>query len=139
MSDFEGAFSPIGPSPDIFVRAASVRDISYPNPNGGKDRVVGTADAVHLMTCIYARDVLGISHIVFHTLDAGKGDTWEGKCVPLLAFEKWTAGVPKNPYVPEICKLRRELPTHPAGADVLTKRPRQGQTAREVLSRCRAR
>jgi hypothetical protein len=114
MADFEGAFSPISPTPDILAQSGSVRDISYPHPTvGEKDRVLGTADAIHLMSCVYVRDVLGIAKIVFHTLDAGKGKNWEGACVPLLTFEKWTVGIPKNPYVPKIVALKRELPTHP--------------------------
>jgi hypothetical protein len=113
LEDFKGAFAPIGPSPDIFARSASIRDISYPNPNGGSARVVGTADAVHLITCLFARDELDLPNIVFHTLDDGKGKNWEGKCVPLLSFEKWTDGIPKNPYVPKICCLPREPPEHP--------------------------
>lgn len=113
LEDFKGAFAPIGPSPDIFVRSASIRDFSYPNPNGGRDRVMGTADAVHLITCLFARDELGMPDIVFHTLDDGKGKNWEGKCVPLLTFEEWTTGIPKNRYVQEICRLPRQLPCHP--------------------------
>jgi hypothetical protein len=114
FADFEGAFSPIGPSPDILIRAASVRDISYPNPNGGDDRVLGTADAIHLLTCVHARDDLGISDIIFHTMDDGKNRNWEGKCVPLLSFDKWTVGIPRNLYVKQICSLKREPPIHPA-------------------------
>jgi hypothetical protein len=87
--------------------------MTYSNPNGGIDRVVGTADAIHLMTCLYARDVLGIGDIVFHTLDEGKNANWEGKCVPLVTYEKWTVGLPANKLVAEVCGLARNFPRRP--------------------------
>ncbi|WP_422374883.1 type II toxin-antitoxin system VapC family toxin [Roseibium sp.] len=113
LEDFESAFHAISPTPDVMAQAGSIRDFKYPNPNGGSDRILGTADAIHLTTAIYVRDVLGIEDLVFHTLDAGKGKNWEGKCVPLLGYEKWTVGVPKNPYVKKICDLPRQKPAHP--------------------------
>lgn len=114
LEDFQGAFSPIGPSPDILIRAGSVRDISYPSPNGGADRIFGVADAIHLLTCVHARDDLGLKDIVFHTMDDGGSRNWEGKCVPLLSLQNWTAGIPKNPYVSKMVSLKRQMPTHPA-------------------------
>jgi hypothetical protein len=113
FDDFQSAFSPIGPTPDILIRAGAIRDMLYSSPDGGKDRPVGTADAIHLMTCLYARDVLGIRDIVFQTLDEGKNGNHEGKCVPLVTYEKWTVGLPKNQLVTDICNLARDFPVHP--------------------------
>jgi hypothetical protein len=113
MKDFQGSFLPIGPTPDIMSQVASIRDFKYPSPfSGNGDRILGIADAIHLMTCVYARNVLGIADIEFHTFDEGKGSNWEGKCVPLIKFEEWTAGIPSNPYVHQICALTRRKPTH---------------------------
>lgn len=65
------------------------------------------------MTCVFARDVLGLEDIVFHTFDDGKGKNWEGKCVPLLSFDEWTGGLEDNELVQAVLKLPRQKPTHP--------------------------
>lgn len=119
MDDFSGAFTFIDPSPDIMLGCAAIRDFTYPNPHkstGGtpaNDRSLGIADAIHLLTCVYVRDQLGISDIKFHTMDDGKTKGVEGKCVPLLSFDKWVNGIPKNDYTGKICALPRTLPLHP--------------------------
>ncbi|MER8717408.1 type II toxin-antitoxin system VapC family toxin [Mesorhizobium sp. M0999] len=115
LADFEGAFSPIDPLPSVLEWCGVIRDFSYPNPEPkGHDRMLGMADAIHLMTCIFARDELGLQDIVFHTMDDGKHKNAEGKCVTLLNFEKWVEGIPKNPYTPRIVALPRKPPIHPA-------------------------
>lgn len=112
LADFEGAFSPISPSPDILARAGALRDPYY--QHAVKDpRVVGTPDAIHLMTCVHARDVLGLDGIVFHTFDDGKGRNWEGKCVSLLSFQDWTTGLENNELVQSVVRLPRQKPCHP--------------------------
>ena len=123
LKDFEGAFSWIDPTPDILQWCAAVRDFNYPNPAkdpGAKSRVLGLGDAIHLLSCVYAKEVLGVQDIVFHTMDDGKTRGAEGKCVPLLSFHKWVEGIPKNAHTPKICALPRHLPEHPA-PDLITR------------------
>lgn len=112
LQDLGGTVMPIGPTPAILERAGALKDISFANPNGGNSRVVGTADAIHLLTCVHLEDDLGISPVKFHTTDNGKGGNWEGKCVPLLTFEKWAGPHMGNPTVSRVCKLDRCLPQH---------------------------
>lgn len=122
FDDFSAAFYPIDPSPNILRRAGYLRDHRYHNPSAGppspknnKDeykRVVGTADAIHLMTCLHLRDDRDIKSIRFQTLDEGKGQHWEGRCVPLLTFEQWTQGI-TDTLVAKTARLPRERPTHP--------------------------
>ncbi|MGH2510246.1 MAG: type II toxin-antitoxin system VapC family toxin, partial [Ktedonobacteraceae bacterium] len=94
MSDLGSAFAPFDPNPNILSYAGALRDhepVNLGNPKSDKPatRSIGTPDAIHLATCLYLRDVAGVSDIVFHTFDEGKGKTWEGKCVPIIGFEKW--------------------------------------------------
>jgi hypothetical protein len=77
-----------------------------------KDKTLGMADAIHLMTCVYVKEVMGVKDIKFHTMDDGKHKNAEGNCVTLLNFEKWTKGIPKNPHTPRIIALPRSLPLH---------------------------
>jgi predicted nucleic acid-binding protein len=115
--DLGAAFEPIDPNPNILIAAGELRDAAPTSPSGDTraqaERVIGTADAIHLATCIYARDVMGISDIIFHTLDEGKGKTWEGRCVPLLGFERWFPEATRAPRVAEVCGLERRKPLHP--------------------------
>lgn len=59
-----------------------------------------------------ARDTLGIGDIVFHTLDEGKGPSWEGKCIPLLGLERWFPNR-RGPLIEKVCGLARSKPSHP--------------------------
>lgn len=118
LEDFGSAFQPIDPSPNILSWAGALKDAQAVNPGDKKQpsekvRVVGTPDAIHLMTCLYARDAMGIDDIVFHTLDEGKGGSWEGKCIPLLGFERWYPAGKRDPYVEKVCGLNRSKPIHP--------------------------
>lgn len=118
LADLGGAFIPIDPNPNIMIDAGELRDAnavnpSDPNISADEVRVVGTADAIHLCTCIYAKDVLGITDIVFHTLDEGKGKSWEGKCIPLLTFEDWYPAALRPPKIKDACDLIRKRPLHP--------------------------
>lgn len=108
-------FRPIEPNPNILMAAGELRDCRPTDPTyrNASQRVIGTADAIHLMTCLHVRDVLGVSDIVFHTLDEGKGKTWEGKCVPLLGFETWYPSEGRHQRAEEVCALTREKPYHP--------------------------
>jgi hypothetical protein len=110
------AFVPVDPNPNILAAAGALRDVEAVNPSDPKarnSRCVGTADAIHLTTCLYIRDVMGDHDIVFHTLDEGKGKSWEGKCVPLLGFEKWYPPELRNGVVGDVCSLPRTKPQHP--------------------------
>lgn len=115
FEDFSAAFTPVDTTPNILIRAGQLRDAVATDPSNGKPskRVIGTADAIHLMTCLHARDTLGIPNIVFQTFDNGKGATWEGKCVPLLSFEKWFPDPARTPYVADVCNLSRRIPIYP--------------------------
>ncbi len=115
FADFEGAFYPFDPNPNIMAAAGELKSASSVHPSNdrrAKQRVIGTADAIHLMTCLYIRDVIGMTDIVFHTFDNGKGETWEGKCVPLLTFEQWFPANDRPHRVLEVCALKRVLPQH---------------------------
>jgi hypothetical protein len=65
------------------------------------------------MTCLFARDVLGIDDIIFHTTDEGKGKNWYGRSIPIIGFERWYPEVTRTARVKEICSLKREKPLHP--------------------------
>lgn len=90
FDDLGASFEPIDPNPNILRAAGELRDAVVTDPSTKKpsNRVIGTPDAIHLMTCVWAKRALGLDDIVFHTYDAGKGTSWEGKCVPLLSFER---------------------------------------------------
>lgn len=114
FDDFKSAFRLIGPTPDIMARSAHLKGFKYTKKGTKADRVVGTADAIHLMTCLHAKEDLGADDIVFHTFDEGKGKTWEGKCAPLIKFEEWCEGIRDNPLVAKVIALPRCKPEHPA-------------------------
>ena len=108
-------FEPIDPNSEHPDRQRTSEGTLSTDPSTKKPskRVVGTPDAIHLTTCLHIRDVLGLSDIVFHTFDDGKGKTWEGKCLPLLSFETWFPAGNRTSYVENVCGLSRTLPNHP--------------------------
>ena len=111
-----GTFYPIDPNPNILIAAGELKDARAVNPGDPKDknpREIGTPDAVHLMTATFARDALKIPNLVFHTFDNGKGITWEGRCIPLLTFERWFPAGKRTKRVEEVCSLPREKPLYP--------------------------
>ena len=65
------------------------------------------------MTCLHLREVAGVADIVFHTFDEGKNKNWEGRCVPLIGFERWYPDQMRTGRIAEVCSLRRERPKHP--------------------------
>jgi hypothetical protein len=100
------------------IWAGTLKDAQATNPGDPRleperVRVVGTPDAIHFATCIYARDTLGIADIIFHTLDEGKGPSWEGRCIPLLGFERWYPTASRTAHVERVCGLKRSKPIHP--------------------------
>ena len=122
FDDWGRAFIPIEPNPNILIEAGELRDakpVDPSNPRINTKRKIGTPDAIHLMTCLYARDVLGLSDIVFHSFDTGRGATWEGKCIPMLGFERWYPNEHRARQINRVCDLPREQPLYP-DADLLT-------------------
>lgn len=116
FGDMGGSFIPIEPNPNVMIATGELRSAKSTNPGDPKattSRVIGTPDAIILTTCLYARDVLGIADILFHTTDEGKGRSWEGKCVPLLKFEEWYPEATRTDRVREVCGLARSKPLHP--------------------------
>jgi len=118
FQELGNAFEPVEPNPNIMLMAGELRDAQATNPSDQKldpekVRAISTPDAIHLMSAVYVRDVLGVSNVVFHTLDNGKGKNWEGRCVPLLTFENWFPMETRTPRVDEVCRLERKRPVHP--------------------------
>lgn len=127
FNDIGSAFEAIDPSPNILLAAGVLKDARATDPSDGKPskRVFGTADAIHLATCIYLRDVLNVPDIVFQTYDEGKGSSWEGKCLPLLGLERWFPQGARTSEVEKVCGLTRCRPLHPQSSmlDAVTNYP----------------
>lgn len=118
FADLGRAFIAVEPNPNVMVAAGRLRGIAPINPGDPKidaqrKRVIGTADAIHLTTRLYIRDVLEVKDIVFHTFDNGKGKNHEGRCVPLLGFERWYPPSIRQGIISEVCGLPRSEPIHP--------------------------
>ncbi len=119
FSDLGSAFAPFDPNPNILSYAGALRDHEPVNPGdqkigGTNKRSIGTPDAIHLATCLYLRDVAGVTDIVFHTFDEGKGKNWEGRCVPIIGFERWFPPDRRVKEVADVCSLIRTMPRHPS-------------------------
>jgi hypothetical protein len=113
--DFRSIFKIISPNRMILSRCSHLKDVSFTRSGGS--RVVGTPDAIQLLTCLHVQQDMGVEDIIFHTLDEGKAKGWEGKCVPLIGFENWTPadGISKasRSIVDQIILLPRLKPMHP--------------------------
>lgn len=83
FSDLSSAFIPVDVSPNIGALAGRLRAVQPQNPppvqKTEKTRLLGTGDSIHLATAIFLKQFIGLSDVVFHTLDEGKGETWEGR------------------------------------------------------------
>lgn len=113
FKDLGSAVVTIDPNPNIMMAAGELRDAEPTNPSDAttlNKRSIGIADAIHLQTCLYLRDVMGVRDIEFQTFDAGKGKTWEGRCVPLLGFERWFPEATRTKRVRDVCAMSRKLP-----------------------------
>jgi len=115
FDDWRLAFIPVDPTPNVYIAAGELRDVDSTNPSDATAprRMLGTPDSIHLATCLHARDTLGITDIVFHTFDDGKGKNWEGRCAPLLSFERWYPPNTRTGLVEDVCSLPRRVPAYP--------------------------
>jgi predicted nucleic acid-binding protein len=115
FDDWRSAFIPVDPTPNVYIAAGELRDIDPTNPSDAtaRLRVLGTADSIHLATCLHVRDTLGVTEVVFHTFDDGKGTNWEGRCVPLLSFERWYPPSTRTKLIEDVCGLPRRIPAYP--------------------------
>ena len=115
FEDMGSACIPIEPNPNVMISVGELRSAKSTNPGrpGDPSRVIATPDAIVLMSCLYARDALGISDIVLQSTDEGKGKGWAGKTVPILGFENWFPVSTRTDRVKEVCSLPREKPIHP--------------------------
>lgn len=111
LNDLRSALKPITPSPPIMAMTGQIRSNKFHRDKG--ERILDTPDAIHLITAIHLRDELGVQNLVFHSFDEGKRRGPEGKCVPLIGFENWTARCRDDPLVKRVLALPRELPHHP--------------------------
>lgn len=117
MADLGGAFYPIDPNPNIMILASKLRSIRGVDPSRHEKpsgRALGLGDAIHLATCLFARDTLGIKGIKFQSLDEGKGKNTEGKCYPLIGFERFFPVGMRCEYAELIASLHKEFPEHPS-------------------------
>ena len=116
VNAYQGAFTIINPNMNILMQAARLRDYSYypeKMQKNEKKRVLAGMDSVHLATCLYVRDVLGVQDIVFHTFDDGKGKNYEEKAVSLLNYQNFCKHLSNDPDVLAVCALPRQRPVHP--------------------------
>ena len=116
FADMGSQFSPIDTNPNILLSAGELRDATPTNPsdsNTENQRSISMGDSIHLMSCLYLRDTLQVSDVIFHTFDEGKGKNWEGRCVPILGFERWFPADARTQRVNDVCGLTRCKPEHP--------------------------
>jgi len=116
FEDLGASFVPVEPMPNILIATGELRSAKSTNPgdpNPPKQRTIATPDAILLMTALFARDQLGISDLVFHTTDEGKGKNWYGKSVPIIGFETWYPEATRTDRIKQVCSLAREKPRHP--------------------------
>lgn len=114
FADFEAAFHLIEPGPNIMASAGRLKDLVFEKTGG--TRHVGTADAIHLITCLHAKIELNMSDIIFHTFDEGRrSDGAEGKTMPLIGFESWCSRQQKeHDIVKQVLAMPRTHPAHPS-------------------------
>ncbi|WP_022675864.1 hypothetical protein [Novosphingobium sp. B-7] len=114
FEDMGSACIPIEPNPNVLIAVGELRGAKSTNPQpGAPNRSIATPDAIVMMSCVFARDALGVSDIVLQTTDEGKGKTWYGRSVPILGFERWYPESTRTDRIKEVCSLRREKPIHP--------------------------
>lgn len=55
-----------------------------------------------------------MTEIIFHTFDEGKGKNWEGRCVPIIGFERWFPPDHRIAEIADVCNLDRARLKHPS-------------------------
>ena len=116
FADLGSNFIAVEPNPNILIQTGELRSARSTNPgdpNPPHQRAIATPDAIIMVTCLYARDAMGVSEIVLQSTDEGKGKGWAGKSVPIIGFERWFPETTRTPMVSRICSLVKEHPTHP--------------------------
>lgn len=115
FDDMGSACIPIEPNPNVLIRVGELRSARSTNPGDpkGPHRSIATPDAIIMMSCVFARDALGIEDIVLQSTDEGKGKNWYGRSVPVVGFERWYPEPTRTERVKEVCSLPREKPIHP--------------------------
>ncbi|MFC3442174.1 type II toxin-antitoxin system VapC family toxin [Sphingobium rhizovicinum] len=115
FEDMGSACIPIEPNPNIMISVAELRSVKSTNPGNpsASGRVIATPDAIVLMSCVFARDAMGLTDIVLHSTDEGKGKGWAGKAIPIIGFENWYPEQSRTDRIRQVCALPREKPNHP--------------------------
>lgn len=108
-------FVGVDPNPVILALAGEIHASvsTNPDPTQPQRRVVALGDAVHLATALYLQEVMQVQDVMFHTFDRGRGKTWEGRCVPLLGFDRWFPEATRTEAIGRVCSLSRSEPRHP--------------------------
>ena len=115
FDDMGSACIPIEPNPNVLISVGELRSARSTNPQkpDGPHRSIATPDAIILMSALFARNALGVSDLILHSTDEGKGKNWYGRSVPLVGFERWYPESTRTDRVKEVCSLPREKPIHP--------------------------
>ncbi len=115
FDDMGSACIPIEPNPNVMISVGELRSARSTNPQipSGPHRSIATPDAIIMMSCLFARDALGVDDIVLHSTDEGKGKNWYGRSVPIVGLERWFPESTRTDRVKEVCSLPREKPVHP--------------------------
>jgi len=112
LKDCSGVFVALDPMPEVMKQSAILKDLSFKHATK-QPRVIGTPDAIQLLTCLFVREHMGLPDTVFHTFDDGGGKTWEGKGVPILSLAEWTIGIEGHPLIAKLLAMPRTQPAHP--------------------------
>lgn len=113
FKDLGSAFIGIDPNPNILSGCGRIRDVDPVHKVKTGKRALGVPDSIHLMTCLFIKETMGVDDIVFHSFDEGKSRGWEEKCVPPLHFEEWYEHAQDNAEIRKICELKRCKPEYP--------------------------
>ena len=118
FADMGSAFIPHEPNPNIMIFAGRLRhaEPTNPQPSGpqGNGRALGAADAIHLATAVYLKEAYKLDKLIIHSFDEGRGKTYDGRCVPIVGFERWYPEMKRTPEVQKVCSIPKLKPQHPS-------------------------